>query len=551
MEYTAARIAQVREEHGPDAIGFLASPLATNEENYVLGKVARAIVGTNNVDSSAAPIARAAAEALRNAFGSEVLPADMTRLAQSKTILVVADDLEASHNVAAVRIKDAVVRENSRLVVVSSLWGELNDFAEVWVRPYPGDEALAVAAIARAIEQGKGIDGERSAPGALAEDITRAADIITDGEQPLSLVYGLPHLGAESARSITAALANIAVACGGADAGEALFVLPQEANAWGMRDLAGGPDMLPAYGRLADERARADMQRLWGAQLSTAAGLGFEQMLADGQLKALVVMSDNPLMLAPGRARIRTAVNALEFLAVIDSLPTDTAKAAHVVLAGAGPWAKEGTTTSADRRILRLNPATAPQGEARQGWRILSDLGARLVERLSPGEIRISYQSAAEIMEEIAQVVPLYANATYRDMDSGAQQAINGLGPKAATRQRVDVPAPAAQNGGYTLTATRGLYTSYEAAAIHHPDADRLHREDVVQVHPSDAAALGITQDANVVLRNAAGEVRLRAAVTETVQPRTVHAWLPYAGAAVLALFEADAPTAAVEITPG
>jgi predicted molibdopterin-dependent oxidoreductase YjgC len=475
----------------------------------------------------------------------------MTRLAQSKTILVVADDLEASHNVAAVRIKDAVVRENSRLVVVSSLWGELNDFAEVWVRPYPGDEALAVAAIARAIEQGKGIDGERSAPGALAEDITRAADIITDGEQPLSLVYGLPHLGAESARSITAALANIAVACGGADAGEALFVLPQEANAWGMRDLAGGPDMLPAYGRLADERARADMQRLWGAQLSTAAGLGFEQMLADGQLKALVVMSDNPLMLAPGRARIRTAVNALEFLAVIDSLPTDTAKAAHVVLAGAGPWAKEGTTTSADRRILRLNPATAPQGEARQGWRILSDLGARLVERLSPGEIRISYQSAAEIMEEIAQVVPLYANATYRDMDSGAQQAINGLGPKAATRQRVDVPAPAAQNGGYTLTATRGLYTSYEAAAIHHPDADRLHREDVVQVHPSDAAALGITQDANVVLRNAAGEVRLRAAVTETVQPRTVHAWLPYAGAAVLALFEADAPTAAVEITPG
>jgi anaerobic selenocysteine-containing dehydrogenase len=148
-------------------------------------------------------------------------------------------------------------------------------------------------------------------------------------------------------------------------------------------------------------------------------------------------------------------------------------------------------------------------------------------------------------------VVPLYANATYRDMDSGAQQAINGLGPKAATRQRVDVPAPAAQNGGYTLTATRGLYTSYEASAIHDPNADRLHREDVVQVHPSDAAALGITQDANVVLRNAAGEVRLRAAVTETVQPRTVHAWLPYAGAAVLALFEADAPTAAVEITPG
>ena len=71
----------MREQHGPDAIGFLASPLATNEENYLLGKIARAIVGTNNIDSSAGPVARAAAGALRAAFGSEVLPADGTRVA--------------------------------------------------------------------------------------------------------------------------------------------------------------------------------------------------------------------------------------------------------------------------------------------------------------------------------------------------------------------------------------------------------------------------------------------------------------------------------------
>ena len=149
-------------------------------------------------------------------------------------------------------------------------------------------------------------------------------------------------------------------------------------------------------------------------------------MTADGKLKALVVMNDNPLMLAPGRARVRQMLESLDFLAVIDSLPTDTAGIAHVVLPDVSPWAKEGTTTSADRRVLRLHPATAPQGDARQGWRILSDLGTRLAERLNPGEIRIRYQSAAEIMDEIAQVIPLYANATYREMDSGTQQTIDG-----------------------------------------------------------------------------------------------------------------------------
>jgi predicted molibdopterin-dependent oxidoreductase YjgC len=550
LEFTAARIAQVREEHGPEAIGFLASPLASNEENYLVSKVARAIVGTNNVDSSASPVLRAAAGALSSAFGREALPADMTRLGESKTILVVADDLEASHNVAALRIKDAVVRGNARLVVVSSLWGELNDFAALWVRPPAGEEAAVVAALATAVEQAKGVEGERVAPPpGLVEDVSSAASLIADGEQPLSVVYGLPHTGSASVRAVTAALANVTLACAGGEAGQALFVLPQEANGWGMRDLGGAHDLLPGRRPVSGEEARGDLQRLWGAQLPATAGLSFEEMLTDGRLKALVVMDDNPLMLAPGRTGTQAAFEKLDFLAVIDSLPTDTVRAAHVALPGVSPWAREGTTTSADRRVLRLNPAVAPQGEARQGWRILSELGLRLAERLNPGEIRINYQTAAEVMEEIAQVVPLYADATYRQLDSGAQQLFDGARPAGASRQVVSVPASAQRNGGFTLSATRGLYTSYEAAAIHSPDADRLHREDVVQIHPADAAALGIEQGATVVLRNSFGELRLRAAVTETVQQRTVHAWLPYDGGAALSLFEADQPAATVEVS--
>ncbi len=198
MDFTTARLAEVREKHGPDAIGFLASPLATNEENYLLSKIARAIVGTNNIDSSAGPVSRAVAGALRSAFGSEVLPADGSRVAESKTLLIVADDIESSHNVYSLRAKDAVVRGKARLVNVSALWGEINDFAEAWVQPKPGDESAVVAALAAAVAgedaaAGRGLlSTEMQAAFDKAVAVLQAAR--TEAGQPFTAIAGALQL---------------------------------------------------------------------------------------------------------------------------------------------------------------------------------------------------------------------------------------------------------------------------------------------------------------------------------------------------------------------
>jgi predicted molibdopterin-dependent oxidoreductase YjgC len=547
LEFTAASLARVREQHGPEAIGFLASPFASNEENYLAGKVARAIAGTNNVASSTGAVAAAACAALKEAFGSEVLPADLRHVAISKTILAVADDLESSHQVAALRAKDAAVRAGANLIVVSAVWGELCDFAEVWVQPAPGQEAATLAALDAALN-----GREATVPAALGEPLAKAAELLSaarddESRRPLSIVYGLPHLGPGRVRATVAALANIAVTCCGADAPGSLLVLPHEANVWGMRDTGAAPDLLPGHRPVGDEAARRQMERLWGAALPPAPGLTFEQMVSDGRLKALVVVNDNPMMLAADRAAVRRALESLEFLAVIDSVPTDTARLAHAVLPDTGPWAREGTTTSADRRLLALHEATAPAGEARQGWRILSELGARLAERFKPGEVRISYRSAEEIANEMADVIPLYRNARHDTMDPGEQQAINGLGPKRAVRQNVATPAAAA-GGGFSLIASRSLFTSYEAAAARDPDADRMHREEAVSVNPADAAALGIADGDTVILRNSCGELRIRARLTNAVPQKALWAPLYYDGGAVLALFDAGAAVAAVEV---
>jgi predicted molibdopterin-dependent oxidoreductase YjgC len=290
------------------------------------------------------------------------------------------------------------------------------------------------------------------------------------------------------------------------------------------------------------------MERLWGAPLSATAGLTFEEMVADGKLKALVVLDDNPLMLSPNAAGVRRALEKLEFLAVIDSLPTDVAALAHAVLPETGAWGKEGTTVSADRRVLAMNQATEPHGESRQGWRILSDLGSRLAERLQAGEIRIRYAAAAEVMDEMAQVIPLFKNATYKEMDSGTQQYIDGLGAKTSVIQPVAAPATNGRPAGFTLSTSRSLYLSAEAAAIHSPDADRLHRDDALKINPADATALGIADGDSVVIRNATGELTVRATLTAAVQPKTLHLPMHYDGGAVSRLFAADAAVAQVEL---
>lgn len=315
--------------------------------------------------------------------------------------------------------------------------------------------------------------------------------------------------------------------------------------------MGGSPDLLPGYRRAGEAPAPQEMERLWGAPLPSVAGLAFEEMLSDGKLKGLLVLGDNPLMLAPNRAALAQRLQALDFLAVIDSLGTDTARLAHVVLPDVPVWGKEGTTVSADRRVLRMHAATAAQGEAQPAWRILGELGSRLAQRLQAGEIRLSYPGPAAIMDEIAQVVPLYANATYVELDSGAQQPLDGLGPKTAVPQEVPLAAAAPEGDGFLLTTGRSLYTSYEGAALHSPEADKLHREESVEVNPADAAALGVANGDEVLLRNDGGELAIRVHLTEAVQAGTLYVPLYYEGGAVSALFEGDHGVSRVQVARG
>jgi len=555
LDHAAEQLAAIHQQHGAAAIAFLASPVATNEESYLLQRLAREVVGSPHIDSTAGPVNRAVAAAIAGAFGTEALPADLTDIpAKAMTILVVADDLEESHNIAALRIKDAVdpkklpLRPPAKLIVVSPRWGELCDFADpfggVWLRPEPGLQPSALAALARLLAQdgAEGIDasvaadGPAAVPGIDAEALDRAAGLLREAavgrDQHVAVVFAPNPTGAALAAETAKAAANVALLLRGRDAARSLYVLPTDANVNGARDMGAAPDVGP--GRKPVENAGLDFNGIIDGAL-------------DGTIKALVVAGDNPLMLAPAKSRVAAALAKLDLLVVIDGLLTDTARQAHVVLADVPPYGKDGTFTNADHRVQRLRAVHAAPGDARPAWQSLAELAKRLASRLAV-DAPFDYQEAADVTEEITRVVPGYDRFHfYGYLGWGKGRAVSDAPPDTIKLQQVNgPPAPPGGNGDVALLTGRTLYTSLEGAAIHSPDADKLHREEGVFVNQYDAAELGIAMGDQIVLKNGSAQLSLPAILTTAVPRGSIFIPQLYDGGAVASLLPPENGTLAV-----
>jgi predicted molibdopterin-dependent oxidoreductase YjgC len=252
---------------------------------------------------------------------------------------------------------------------------------------------------------------------------------------------------------------------------------------------------------------------------------------ASGALKALVVVGDNPLMYAPDTARVRAALDKLDVLVVIDSLLTDTAKAAHAVFADVPAYAKTGTYTNAERRVNRMHAALAALGDARPALLALTDLANAI-----GGEDTWNYAHPDAVTDEIAASVPGYERFR-ADFAFWGKARASGTASRAEHQPVAPASAPAIASGSLLLTTGRTLYTSIDGSALHQPDADKLHREEFVELHPADAAALHGADEEEVTLVTDNGELTIRCKLSGRVQEGVCFVPAYYDGGAVLALF--------------
>ena len=520
----AAKLNAVLAEHGPAAVGILGSGQSTSEELFALRALAQRL-GVSNLDSSLGPVTAAIGSALRDAFGSEHLPSRLTSVESADLIVAIGDDISASNNVLGVRIKDAVANNGASLVSISARRNPLADYAvdeQHAFHPSDGDLAAVAQAFAAGLLRDMDIRASLSELDGLS-DVTAATRNGRDGLETavatlarrrggaVAVVVAPSRANAAQAAAQVRAAANLAVILAGPDAAPAaLHVLPPEANSVGLRDLGIAPG---------------------------ENGLGIAQMLdaaRAGQLKALLVARDNPMLLHPDQDATRAALEALDLLIVIDEVRSQTVELATHVLPDISAFGKDGHIANADRQILRLRAAADAQRNARS----LADWLALLAAGLPAMDITIAAEDedaeptvipAPAMPQNTAEAAAAIAahDARYAALAGPSAAATQSRQPTngAAAQRLLPVDATAASGDGLTLLTGRDLYTDRLSAARGAEDTDLLHRADTVQLHPADANALNIAAGATVALSANGAELTATAEISEDIPKGAI--WLP------------------------
>ena len=476
IDTAAQRFSDIIGEHGPDAVAFYISGQLLTEDYYVFNKLARSLIGTNNIDSNSRLCMSSAVAAYKATLGSDAVPCSYEDIDLADLFLIAGANPAYAHPVLFRRIEAArAANPQRKLIVVDPRRTDTAAEADLHLAISPGSDVLLYSAMLHVLlwegmidqafiaEHTSGFGDLRRqlaelTPGAVAaacgvkaEDIVTAARWFGEAKAPLSFwcqglnqsIHGT-HNGA--------ALIHLHLATGTIGRpGMGPFSLTGQPNAMGGREAGAMANLLPGHRSLASADDRAELAALWGIPaIPEAPGKTAVELfdaLADGSIKAVWIACTNPAHSLPDLNRVRAALNKAEFVVVQDAWgDTETAAFADLLLPAATWGEKDGSVTNSERRISRVRAAVAPPGEARADWRIARDFALRLGDKLGVGDSAktlFAFGSAAEVYAEHV------ATTLGRDLDIGglSHAVLDRIGPQ-------QWPFPAGASAG-----TARLYT--------------------------------------------------------------------------------------------
>lgn len=430
LDTAADRFADIIREHGPDAVAFYISGQLLTEDYYVFNKLARALVGTNNIDSNSRLCMSSAVAGYKHTLGADSVPASYEDLALADHLLIAGSNTAWAHPIVFRRIEDAK-RANPDLfiTVVDPRRTETAEFADLHLQIAPGSDLLLYNAMLHVLlwddlidrdfirSHTSGFDDLRAAlaeysPGNVAAacgveaaQIIEAARRFGKAKAALSMwCQGLnqSHHGVAN----NAALIHLHLATGHIGRpGAGPFSLTGQPNAMGGREVGALASILPAHRDPKNADDRAELARLWGVpELPENPGLaavGLFDAIAEGKVKAVYIACTNPAQSLPDLTRVREALGKAEFVVLQEAYAdTETAEFADLLLPAAGWGEKSGTVTNSERRVTRVRPAIAPPGEARPDWAITADFARRLATRLGKSPALFDFADEAAIFDE-------------------------------------------------------------------------------------------------------------------------------------------------------
>ncbi|MCW3008272.1 MAG: fdsA [Solirubrobacterales bacterium] len=556
LERIATELTRVKTQYGPDAIAGLASSRATNEDCFVMARLIRAAIGTNNLDNCSRVCHSPTSFAMRKAFGLSGATGSFADVDHADAAIIIGANPTAGHPVAGARIKQAAIR-GMRLVTIDPRRIELADYGVLHLSPRPGTNAAVVLGLAHVIARDGLVDQDfvdartdgfdalldliadytpqdvERISGVPAADLEEAARIYGEAEAGC-LIWGLGVTEHKYGSEVVQLLCNLAMMTGNIGRpGAALLPLRGQNNVQGSSDMGALPDTHSDYRPVDHEPTARAFEAAWGVPLSRAKGLTIPQMFdaaIGGELRAMYIFGEDPAQTDPNTTHVVHALESLDFLVCQDIFETETTKYAHVVLPAASFLEKTGTFTNAERRIQLVRPAIDPPGEARTDFAILSAVSAALGHEMP-------YASPEDVMAEIAALTPNFAGVTYERLGRRGLQwpvtadgidapilyadtftTANGLGHFAALPYQP--PGSEASDEFPLILVTGRRLEHYNAGTMTRRTANlELLPSDVLELHPDDAERLWVTDGDLVSVRSAFGRIELHAEVTRKIEP--------------------------------
>jgi formate dehydrogenase major subunit len=437
LNLIASKFTEIKETYGSQALSFISSSKCTNEESYLMQKLARGVIGTNNIDNCSRYCQTPATMGLFRTVGHGGDSGTIKDIEKSELVIVIGSNTSESHPVLATRVKRSHKLNGQKLIVADLRKHEMADRADLFIQPRAGSDLVWLSAVTKHIlDQGwadkeflersvNGLDEYKQnlgkftleyaekTTGLTQETLINIAETIHQSKSVCILwAMGVTqHMGGSDTST---AISNLLLVTGNyGRPGVGSYPLRGHNNVQGASDFGSMPDRLPSYEKVADDKVRAKYEQAWGVKIPEEPGLNNHEMVQgihDGNVKAMYLKGEDMGIVDSNINYVHAAYEKLDFFVVQDLFLTRTAEFADVVLPASPSLEKEGTFTNTERRIQRLYQVLEPLGDSKPDWEIIRDIA----NRLGAGW---DYTHPSDIMDEAAQLAPLFAGVSYERLE--------------------------------------------------------------------------------------------------------------------------------------
>ncbi|MCU1286368.1 MAG: putative formate dehydrogenase [Acidobacteriales bacterium] len=559
----ATKFKQIKDETGPDSLAFISSSKCTNEESYLMQKLARAVIGTNNIDNCSRYCQAPATMGLFRTVGYGGDSGSISDIAKADLVLIIGSNTAESHPVLATRVKRAHKTKGQKLIVSDIREHEMAKRADIFLRPHPGTDLVWLSAISKYLldqnladsrfltEWVNGIDEYRTSLaqftmeyaerecGISAETLKNVAHIIAEQDK-VCILWAMGVTQQSQGSDTSTAISNLLLITGNyMRPGTGAYPLRGHNNVQGASDHGSMPGLLTGYQSVDDPEVRARFEKAWKTKLPSTKGLDNHEMvdgIQSGKLRAMYLIGEEMAIVDSNTNYVEEAFSKLEFMVVQDLFFSTTCEFATVVLPASPSLEKEGTFTSTERRIQRLYPVFEPLKGSRPDWQITQDVANAMGANWD-------YKDPSEIYDEIAALTPLFAGIDYKKLEGfkSLQWPVASDGTDEPLLYTKRFPFPDGKARLFPLSwtgpvevpdAEYDLHLNNGRLLEHFHEGNLTYRvpgikqktpDTFVEVSPELAQERSITSGTWVQLISRYGRVRVRALVTDRVKGKELY----------------------------